>query len=115
MYCCLNFVTEPEGRALRGAHPGIVTGGGTTFSPATASEHPRRADGIRKKELLNGPGKLCRALSLTPGAQRPGPHRSELYDRDAPETGREILTAGAWASDYAEEAVFFPWRNLLSY
>lgn len=115
MYCCLNFVTEPEGEPcavlIRGAEP--VEGAdllaqnrfGRSAGELTADE---------KKNFLNGPGKLCRALSLARAQNGLDLTGDELYVRDAPATGREILTGRRVGIDYAEEAVFFPWRFWLS-
>jgi len=57
MYHCLNFVTEPEGKAaavlLRAAEP--VDGLEVMLSRSTSR---------KKHEILNGPGKFCRAFGL---------------------------------------------------
>ena len=64
MYHCLNLVTEPEGEPaavlLRAGE--AVLGGDTIrrFRFGDAPETP-----YRRKNFLNGPGKLCEGLSLT--------------------------------------------------
>ena len=66
MYHCLNFVTEPEGEPaavlIRGAVP--VENGDIIAE----NRFGRKLDGLtpaQRRNLLNGPGKLCRGLALT--------------------------------------------------
>ncbi len=112
MYHCLNFVTEAEGEPcavlIRAAVPtqniDIMTDlrYGLSKSECISSQ---------LKNLMNGPGKLCRALSLT---------RSE-NGLDLTHSALTVCESGAPADfpihcgkrigiDYAEEAVDFPWR-----
>ena len=68
-----------------------------------------RLTAYQRKNLLNGPGKLCRALQLTRqenGLPLSGP---ELYVEDGP-TPAVIHTGKRIGIDYAEEAADFPWR-----
>ena len=112
MYHCLNFVTEPEGTAaavlLRGV--GAVSGTalrayrrrGRAFDRLTAD---------RRKNVLTGPGKVCKALAITRthnGLDLPGGGELFLCAGEAP-TG-EIHVGKRIGIDYAEEAVDFPWR-----
>ena len=64
MYHCLNFVTEPEGEPsavlLRGLKPAA---GAETMKHLRFGDAPMNA--YRRKNFLNGPGKVCKALDLT--------------------------------------------------
>jgi DNA-3-methyladenine glycosylase len=59
MYEMLNFVTEPEGK------PGAVLI--RALEPIEGEERMRERRGrvLKTRELLSGPGKLCRALGIT--------------------------------------------------
>ena len=112
MYHCLNLVTEPEGEPcavlIRGAVPvenvDIIAKNrfGCKYGDMTA---------YQRKNFLNGPGKLCKALSLTrseDGTTLLSPDGS-LYLLDAPKV-EAFHTGPRIGIDYAEEAVHFPWR-----
>ncbi|WP_295584832.1 DNA-3-methyladenine glycosylase [uncultured Oscillibacter sp.] len=119
MYDCLNIVTEPEGEPaavlLRGAQ---AISGGNTMARLRYGDKPLTA--ARQKNLLNGPGKLCRALAVTRAENRmdltvDGP--LFLCDSPAdlglpcPALPRErICTGPRIGVDYAQEAKDFPWR-----
>ena len=64
MYHCLNFVTEPEGEPaavlLRAIEP---VAGIEAMARLRYGDKPLTA--YRRKNFLNGPGKVCRALALT--------------------------------------------------
>ena len=76
MYHCLNFVTEPEGEPaavlLRGLEPAA---GIETMARLRYGDEPMTP--YRRKNFLNGPGKVCRALALTREQDRPPPSRRE--------------------------------------
>ncbi len=111
MYCCLNFVTEPEGEPcavlIRGAQP--VQGAdilarnrfGCSYAGLTAN---------RRKHFLDGPGKLCRALGLTREQNGLDLTGNELYVRDTGYIPADIQVGPRIGIDYAEEAVGLPWR-----
>ena len=126
MYHCLNFVTEAEGEPaavlIRGgeARCGTELMARNRFGKGREELSPHQ-----KKNFLNGPGKLCKALALTRrengasllgedlfvcddladiGLDPPGP---DLEPTDI-QTGKRI------GIDYAEEAADFPWRYYLS-
>ena len=112
MYHCLNLVTEPEGEPcavlIRGAVPvenvDIIANNrfGCKYEDTTA---------YQRKNFLNGPGKLCKALALTradDGESVLSPNGS-LYLLDAPPVER-FHTGPRIGIDYAEEAIHFPWR-----
>ena len=118
MYHCLNFVTEPEGepaavllRALEG------TAGVDVMRRLRYGDAPMNA--YRRKNFLNGPGKVCKALDLTTAQNRLDLEGDVLFLCDSmADIGLEDLAAGPEricsgpriGVDYAEEAKDFPWR-----
>jgi len=123
MYHCLNFVTEPEGEPaavlLRALQP---VAGTETMARLRYGDRPMTAS--RRKNFLNGPGKVCRALGLTRAEN--GLDLTEgntLFICDAPEdaglppfavpAGERLRTGPRIGVDYAGEARDFPWRFLL--
>ena len=118
MYHCLNFVTEPEGEPaavlLRGLEPVAGTDAMARLRFGDAPMTP-----YRRKNFLNGPGKVCRALSLTLRENRMDLMGDTLFLCDSPEdiglppappAEERILTGPRVGVDYAEEARDFPWR-----
>jgi len=75
MYHCLNFVTEPSGTAaavlLRGAEPAE---GLPVMMQRSTSRRPH--------EILNGPGKFCRAFGLDRGHNGLDLTQNRLYLED---------------------------------
>lgn len=120
MYHCLNFVTEPEGEPaavlIRG---GEAVLGADTMARLRYGTAPEQLTAYQRKNFLNGPGKLCKALALTRaenGADLTTGTLLWVTDDPAglglslpPET-RPILRSKRIGIDYAEEAVDFPWR-----
>ena len=118
MYHCLNFVTEPEGEPsavlLRGLEPAA---GAETMKHLRFGDAPMNA--YRRKNFLNGPGKVCKALDLTTAQNKLELKGDVLFLCDSmadvgltdPVTGPEHICAGPRIGvDYAEEAKDFPWR-----
>ena len=118
MYHCLNFVTEPEGEPsavlLRGLEPAA---GAETMKRLRFGNAPMNA--YRRKNFLNGPGKVCKALDLTTAQNKLDLEGDVLFLCDSmadvgltdPVTGPEHICAGPRIGvDYAEEAKDFPWR-----
>lgn len=118
MYHCLNFVTEPEGEPsavlLRGLEPAA---GAETMKRLRFGNAPMNA--YRRKNFLNGPGKVCKALELTTAQNKLDLEGDVLFLCDSmadvgltdPVTGPEHICAGPRIGvDYAEEAKDFPWR-----
>lgn len=121
MHHCLNFVTEPEGEpsavllravepvagidAIRHARFGAVSG------PLTA---------YQRKNFMNGPGKVCKGLSLTTNENGMNLTGDELFLCDSPRdvglpcparpAAEKICAGPRIGVDYAEEAKDFPWR-----
>jgi DNA-3-methyladenine glycosylase len=119
MYHCLNFVTEPEGEPaavlLRAIEPAA---GAKTMARLRYGDKPLTP--YRKKNFLNGPGKVCRALALTRAENGLDLTGNTLFLCDRPEdaglppfpvpAGERIAAGPRIGVDYAEEARDFPWR-----
>lgn len=118
MYHCLNVVTEPEGEPaavlIRAMEP---VAGTDTIRRLRFGDKPLTA--YREKNFLNGPGKLCKGLSLTKAENGLDLTEDTLYLCDSPldfgapltELPQEHICAGPRIGiDYAEEARDFPWR-----
>ena len=119
MYHCLNFVTEPEGEPaavlIRAGEP---LAGAETMARLRYGYKPLTA--YRRKNFLNGPGKLCKALSLT--REQNGLDLvtgADLFVCDGPgDIGLpcpvlppERMRSGPRIGvDYAGEARDYPWR-----
>lgn len=120
MYHCLNLVTEPEGEPcavlIRGGVPVLGMERmsqlryGRPFSQLTAGQ---------RKNLMNGPGKLCKALAITRAENRLDLTGDTLFLCDTPEALGlatpapplgPVHTSKRIGIDYAEEAAGFPWR-----
>ena len=118
MYNCLNFVTEPEGEPsavlLRGAVPvaGLGTISRLRFGCSYGEMHP-----YQRRHWMDGPGKICKGLSLSRednGIDLTGDTLFLTDDPGSPEVAlprREVIRCGPRIGiDYAEEAITFPWR-----
>ena len=118
MYHCLNLVTEPEGEpAAVLLRAGEAVLGGDTIRRLRFGDAPWNA--YRRKNFLNGPGKLCEGLSLTRAQNGMDLMGDTLFLCDdppdlglpPPEPAHEtIRTSPRIGIDYAEEARDFPWR-----
>ena len=117
MYHCLNLVTEPEGVAsavlIRGAEPLL---GHDRMSENRWGCPWAEAGSARRKALMDGPGKLCRAMGITRRENGLSVENGSLYVCDSlpgyPDVrdGLKIETTKRVGIDYAEEAADFPWR-----
>ena len=111
MYHCLNFVTEPEGEPAAVLIRGLEAVSGS--KTMTRLRYPKAAGELtpyQRKNFLNGPGKLCKALSLDRSLNGLDLTENILYVCDSGETPEKIYTGPRIGIDYAEEAVHFPWR-----
>ena len=120
MYDCLNFVTEPEGEPsavlLRSVE--AVSGEHTMYA-LRYGEKPLTP--YRQKNFLNGPGKVCRAFSITRDENGldltagksiflcDTPQDAGIFDY-LPPLNERIRAGKRIGIDYAEEAKDFPWR-----
>lgn len=118
MYHCMNVVTEPEGEPaavlLRAMEPiaGIETIRTLRFGDKPLAPY-------RRRNFMNGPGKICKGLSLTTAENGLDLTGDVLYLCDDPadfgaqprSTPRERICSGPRIGiDYAQEAQEFPWR-----
>ena len=125
LHCCLNLVTEPEGEPaavlLRG---GQVRHNGAIIAENRFGRKEECLSAYQKKNLLNGPGKLCAALRIDRTLNGLPYGSGELFvcaklsEVGLPEwpgdEGRlEIGEGKRVGIDYAQEAVDFPWRFYL--
>lgn len=112
MYSCLNFVTEPAGEPcavlIRGARP---VEGEALLSLNRFGCGPEALTAQQRKNFLNGPGKLCRALDLTRAQNGLDLTGGELYVRRGVPPGTEEIQVGPRIGiAYAQEAAQLPWR-----
>ena len=112
MYHCLNFVTEAEGEPcavlIRGAKP---VKNEDIIAEYRFGRKTNELNAYQRKNFLNGPGKLCKGLSLTRAQNGLDLLTTVggLYVCDGPSPVR-IHAGKRIGIDYAEEAVDFPWR-----
>ena len=111
MYNCLNFVTEAEGepaavliRALE------VIEGYDTVKRLRYPKTEGKLSAYQRKNFLNGPGKLCKGLSLDRSLNGTDLTGDTLYVVRSGVIPKHIFTGPRIGIDYAEEAVHFPWR-----
>lgn len=120
MHHCLNFVTEPVGEAsavlIRGLEPVL---GFDIMSQNRFGKPYAEQSAYQRKNFLNGPGKVTKALALTREQNGLDLTRSELlfvtdspdaFGITMPESSFDICCGKRIGIDYAEEAVDFPWR-----
>jgi DNA-3-methyladenine glycosylase len=122
MYHCLNLVTESEGEPcavlVRSCTP---IHGEAVMSQARFGKSPAQLSSYQRKNFLNGPGKLCKALNLTRAQNHTSLSPETLLVCDSPvDVGLasdpkesipfQIQSGPRVGIDYAEEAIHFPWR-----
>jgi len=110
MYSCLNFVTEREGEPcavlLRGIEP---VAGADRMAQNRFGAGLEEMTAYQRKNFLNGPGKVCKALKLDCSLNGTDLLGDVLYlSPGAPP--EQIYVGKRIGIDYAEEAVDFPWR-----
>lgn len=125
IYSCLNLVTEAEGEPcavlIRG---GEVRHGGDAIAARRFGKPLDELTSAQKKNLLNGPGKLCKGFSLTPAQNGLSLLGEELYVTDSladlglpqwPGDGGplDIAASKRVGIDYAEECADYLWRFTL--
>jgi DNA-3-methyladenine glycosylase (3mg) len=118
MYYCANIVTEPENVAaailLRGVE---IIEGQELASKLRYKKEWTELNKTQRKNLANGPGKLCNALALTKADNNNSFMRADLFItdewKDHEPKAFEVITGPRIGIGYAEEAVDFPWRFCL--
>lgn len=114
MYHCFNIITAPEGTPqgvlIRALEPdeGIEDMAAARFGKTNITKR-------QYKNLTSGPGKLCRALSITMKQKGLSMQSDELFMEAVPDEIHlsqryEIIAGPRIGIDYAEEAVHYPWR-----
>jgi DNA-3-methyladenine glycosylase len=111
MYHCLNLVTEPEGEPAAVLIRGVSCVSGAETLARLRYEKPLTAlSAYEKKNFLNGPGKLCKALSLDRTCNGMDLTGDVLYVARSGDAPEKINVGPRVGIDYAQEAVHFPWR-----
>ncbi|WP_369900807.1 DNA-3-methyladenine glycosylase [Bacillus manliponensis] len=114
MYHCFNIVTAqvgvPHAILIRALEPvdGIEEMKYARYGKSEITN-------AQYKNLTNGPGKLCKALSITIEEKGLSMQSDELYVELVSEEERlaskyEIVAGPRINIDYAEEAIHYPWR-----
>lgn len=116
MYHCLNFVTEAEGEPaavlIRGAEPASKADRDALAQIRFGCSYGDLSP-YQQKNFLNGPGKLCKGLSLTKKQNGILLDQDQLYLTDPHDPPQNIKVGKRIGIDYAEEAINFPWRFYL--
>lgn len=118
MYHCLNFVTEPEGTPcavlIRSLEPALGLDG---IARLRFKKPYAALISAQRKNLLNGPGKLCRGMDITRALNGADLAGDTLYVCDSsahlglPEPpSRPVACGPRIGIDYAEEARDWPYR-----
>lgn len=123
MYNCLNFVTEAEGEPaavlIRGLEPvtGVdgmmglaATSGVDVMAKLRFGHEYDKLTSYQRKNFLNGPGKLCKAMAINRGLNGHDLTKPPLYVLPRDREIGKILRGPRIGIDYAEEAKDFPWR-----
>ena len=116
MYYCLNFVTEEEGTCsavlIRAAEPLINE---EEMSINRYNKNLNELTNYQKRNISNGPGKLCNALKITTDHNGIDLTGDEIYVEDDGFKGFETVISKRINIDYAEEAKDFLWRYTIHY
>ena len=111
MYYCFNIVTEkkgtPEAVLIRAVEPL------ENLNEISLNRYNRSFSSLNKaqiKNLTNGPGKLCNALSIGKNENNRDLCSSTLYLEDDNFSSFSIKNAKRIGISYAQEAADYPWR-----
>lgn len=111
MYTCLNFVTESEGEPaavlIRGIEP---VEGAETMARLRFGRAPEELTAYQRKNFLNGPGKVCKAMALNREMDGHDLLTPPLYVLPRDKTLGQVHCGPRIGVDYAQEAKDFPWR-----
>ena len=111
MYTCLNFVTESEGEPaavlIRGIEP---VEGAETMARLRFGRAPEELTAYQRKNFLNGPGKVCKAMALNREMDGHDLFKPPLYVLPRDKTLGQVHCGPRIGVDYAQEAKDFPWR-----
>jgi DNA-3-methyladenine glycosylase len=116
MYYCLNFVTEEEGTCsavlIRAVEPVL------NVEEMCVNRYKKHLDDItkyQKKNISNGPGKLCNALKITIEHNGTDLTGNEIYVEDDGFKDFKVEKSKRINIDYAEEAKDFLWRYTIQH
>ncbi len=116
MYYCLNFVTEEEGTCsavlIRAAEPLINE---EEMSINRYNKNLNELTNYQKRNISNGPGKLCNTLKITTDHNGIDLTGDEIYVEYDGFKGFETVRSKRINIDYAEEAKDFLWRYTIHY
>ena len=115
MYYCMNIVTAEINKGecvlIRGALPY------SDYDDISLYRFNKKYESLtryEKKNLLNGPGKLCKALSIDKKNNGIDLLENEIYlEEDSDSSPLHIKTGKRINIDYSEEAADYPWRFYL--
>ncbi len=116
MYCCLNVITEgldyASGVLIRGAK--VISGSEDIISRNRFGRNYSELSSYQKKNLLNGPGKVCMGLGIDRSQNGISCLSEDFYIAEGEEINPEDIKIGKRIGiDYAEEAKDFLWRYYL--
>lgn len=116
MYHCLNFVTERPGEPaavlIRAGEP-LSSADWDAIANIRFGCPASEMSPYQRKNFLNGPGKLCKGLSLTKEQNGLSLTGDTIYVLDSGEVPQNIHVSKRIGIDYAQEAANFPWRFYL--
>lgn len=111
MYTCLNFVTEakdePAAVLIRAIEP---LEGAQTMARLRFGRQSGALTAYQRKNLLNGPGKVCKALALDRTLNGHDLLEPPLYVLPRQGSVGKVCRGPRIGIDYAQEARDFPWR-----
>ena len=126
MHYCLNFVTEPEGEPsavlIRGTEP--IHGTDTIRRLRFGAGVPTKMTAYQRRNFMNGPGKVCKGLSLSTDCNAVDLAGNELFVCDSPADiglpcppipqNETVIASPRIGVDYAGADKDLPWRFLLT-
>lgn len=116
MYYCLNFVTEGEGTCsavlIRAVDPLINE---EEMSLNRYNKQLIELTKYQRKNISNGPGKLCNALKITKKHNGTDLTGNVIYVEDDGFSEFKVDKSKRINIDYAEEAKDFLWRYTINY
>ena len=111
MHNCFNVVTSekgtPQAVLIRAAEP---LEGTEWMAQQRFGKSYEQLTKAQRRGLTDGPGKLCRALSLDRSFNGMDLCGNEVYVEEGEGRDFKIVTAKRVGIDYAEEAKDYPWR-----
>ena len=111
MYHCFNTVTRevgnPQAVLIRAAEP---IGGFDLMAQNRFEKTYEQLSKSQKKNLTNGPGKLCRALLIDKNLNGEDLCGAKLYIEEGEKERFNIISSKRVGIDYAEEAKDYLWR-----